>query len=221
MTGAHPDPMRLAAAPHRATSAPIEIVGEVEPFKEPESMQSHPQTNVAESWSRLEAWLQARPHALPGGLNAPASNDAIVVLEGALGAKLPNDLIASLKTHDGQADQGGVCFDGETLLNAQGILEEWTCWRDLVVEGTFDDMTSDPDGGVKDDWYNLRWIPVTKNGSGDCLCVDLDPAPGGTYGQVIRMWHDDDRRERVAASYEAWLRAVVTETIGLLEVQKE
>ncbi|RDU95656.1 SMI1/KNR4 family protein [Trinickia dinghuensis] len=180
---------------------------------EPESMQPH--MKIAESWSCLNAWLQSMPDAIPGGLNAPASDDEIQILEGALGVKLPEDFITSLKTHGGQVDQDGVCFEGESLLDVKGILNEWTCWREIVVDGLFDGMTSDPDDGVKDDWFNLKWIPITKNGMGDCLCIDLDPAPGGTVGQVVRMLHDDDRRERVAASFEEWLCRMVMDITGL------
>ncbi len=173
------------------------------------------QMSVSESWSHLDAWLQSTPDAIPGGLKAAASDDDIRILEGALGVKLPEELIASLKTHNGQADQRGVCFFDETLLDVKGILNEWTCWRDLVVEGAFEGVTSDPDVGVKDDWYNLKWVPLTKDGMGDSVCLDLDPAPGGAYGQVIRVLHDDDRRERVAASYEDWLQWMVMELTGL------
>jgi|GEM_PF-4118631 len=52
---------------------------------------------------------------------------------------------------------------------------------------------------------------------GDGLCIDLDPAPGGTVGQVIRRLHDDDRRERVAASFTQWFSGPVVATIGLEE----
>jgi molybdopterin molybdotransferase len=173
-----------------------------------------PRMSVSESWSCFDAWLLSTPDAVPGGLNAPATEDELLILEGALGVKLPDDFRASLQTHDGQADQRGRCFFEETPLDIKGILREWTTWRDLVVEGAFEGVASDPDTGVKDNWYNLKWIPFTKDGIGDCLCLDLDPAPGGTYGQVIRVLHDDDRRERVAASYEQWLQWMVMERTG-------
>ena len=202
------EPMRQPAAPNRTIPEPI-----FKPSKAPGSMQP-PQMNLAQSWACLDAWLRSMPDAIPGGFNAPASDDEIQVLEGALGTKLPADFIASLKTHSGQVDQDGVCFEGETLLDIKGILSEWTCWRNLVADGSLDGMMSDPDAGVKDDWYNVRWIPITRNGMGDCVCIDLDPAPGGSIGQVIRVLHDDDRRERVAASFEEWLCRMVIDITG-------
>ena len=204
--------------PNGASPEPIEIAESANYSPEPEPMQ--PRMSVSESWSCLDAWLLSTPESIPGGLKPGADGDEIVILEGALGVKLPDELIASLKTHNGQANQHGVCFFDETLLDVKGILSEWTCWRNLVVEGVFEGVTSDPDSGVKDDWYNLKWVPLTKDGMGNSVCLDLDPAPGGVCGQVIRVWHDDDRRERVAASYGEWLQWMVMERTDF-EPQRE
>ncbi len=203
---------------HRAKPEPIEIISDTLHSTEPESMQSH--MTVAESWSRLDAWLQAMPNAVPEGFKDPACDDEIQILEGALGVKLPDDFIASLKIHNGQAGRCTGCFDGDYLLSVRGILKEWTSWRDLVVEGSFEGITSDPDGGVKDDWFNLRWIPFAANGMGDCLCLDFDPAPGGTVGQVVRVLHDDERRECLAASFEQWLDGMAKDLTGLAHQDK-
>jgi molybdopterin biosynthesis enzyme/cell wall assembly regulator SMI1 len=207
------DSMRQPAEPNCATPEPIEIITEAAASTESDSLQR--QMNVSEAWSCLDGWLQSMPDAIPGGFNPPASDDEVQLLEQAIGMKLPADFVSSLKTHNGQVDQSGGCFDGESLLDVQGILREWRCWRDLTAKGEFKGMSSDADGGVKDDWFNLKWIPITRNGSGDGLCLDLDPAPGGTFGQVIRMWHDDDHRERVAASFEQWLGRMVLDITGL------
>ncbi|KWE64809.1 hypothetical protein WL77_20605 [Burkholderia ubonensis] len=63
----------------------------------------------------------------------------------------------------------------------------------------------EPEPGIRGDWYNLKWIPLTHNGSGDHLCVDLDPDEGGRIGQVIRVWHDSPERELVAKRVGEWL----------------
>ncbi|MGN6319908.1 SMI1/KNR4 family protein [Trinickia sp.] len=171
--------------------------------------------NIAQTWSRFDAWMKATPDAVPEGFKGPATDDEIRVLEGALGVKLPDDFIASLKIHNGQVSRYKAGFHIEILLDVKGILSEWSGWRDLVVQGAFEGTTSDPDSGVKDDWFNLGWIPFTADGMGNCLCLDLDPAPGGTVGQVIRVWHDDERRECLALSFEQWLDRTVKELMGL------
>ncbi|VWB32206.1 molybdopterin biosynthesis moeA protein [Burkholderia aenigmatica] len=167
--------------------------------------------DVRESWQHIENRIDADPKHLPGGLNGPASAHAIAALHGTLGTTLPDDLLESLRLHDGQADPATVFAENDALLSAHEIIAQWSIWKKLVSGGDFDDMTSDPAAGIRDDWYNLKWIPFTHDGSGNHLCVDLDPAEGGTVGQVIRVWHDDDRRERVASSYAEWLARVAAE----------
>ena len=44
-----------------------------------------------------------------------------------------------------------------------------------------------------------------ENGSGDFLVVDLDPARGGTRGQIVAAWHDMAERVVVAESWADWL----------------
>jgi len=201
------DPTRQPAVPNCAIPAPIEVFDP--PSTEPESMQ--PEMSVSQSWSCLDTCLVSAPDTVPGGLNPPATDEEIHALESELGINLPEDFRASLKIHNGQAPDGEF-IDGETLLDAVGILNQWRKWRGLVNDGDFDGITSGPDDGIKDDWYNLKWIPFTYNGFGDHLCIDLDPEPDGTFGQIIRVWHDDDARQLIAPSFAAWLQ----ETVGSL-----
>ncbi|AOR72966.1 molybdenum cofactor biosynthesis protein MoaA [Burkholderia stabilis] len=167
--------------------------------------------DVPQAWTRIERLIATDPARLPGGLNGPADERAIAALHAALGSTLPDGLLESLRLHDGQTDPDAIFADSDALLGAQEIVAQWSIWQKLVAGGDFDDMTSEPDAGIRDDWYNLKWIPFTHDGSGNHLCVDLDPAEGGVAGQVIRVWHDDALRERVATSYAAWLASVAEE----------
>lgn len=187
-----------------------------EPLPKPEEKQVeerivHPPLTVSESWSRLDPWLADHPGDLPGGLNAGAGDEDVRSLEAALDIELPEDFIESLKIHNGQPGIAGDFFDGDSLLSSRDILNAWKVWHKLVVSGDFEDCSAEPDDGIKDDWYNLKWIPFTSNGAGDHLCLDLDPAEGGIVGQVIRVWHDDDQRTLVARSFREWLHRFVVE----------
>ncbi len=186
------------------------------PLPQPEEKQVEQQTvrpplTVSESWSRLDPWLRDHPEELQGGLNAGASEEDIRSLEAALDVKLPEDFVESLKIHNGQPGIAGDFFDGDSLLPTRGILGAWKIWHKLVASGDFADCNAEPDDGIKDDWYNLKWIPFTSNGAGDHLCLDFDPAEGGTVGQIIRVWHDDDQRTLVARSFREWLYRFVVE----------
>ncbi|WP_322083910.1 SMI1/KNR4 family protein [Burkholderia sp. BCC1972] len=166
--------------------------------------------DLRELWQQLDAAFVADASRLPGGLNGPASDDEIAALQVALGTTLPDAFVDSLRIHDGQADPSDDFSGGDALLSSHEIIAQWRIWKGLVDGGDFDGMESEPDPGIGDDWYNLKWIPFTHDGSGNHLCVDLDPAEGGVAGQVIRVWHDDARRERIAGSFSEWLARVAT-----------
>lgn len=209
------DRMREPDISNRTSPVPIGIPStHVHSSQSTETVLMQSQMDVSQSWASLDAWLASAPDATTIELNSPATDDEIRVLERELGVSLPDEFITSLKIHNGQRDPyAGDFADGEALLDVAGILKEWGNWRYLVTSGDFDGITSGPDDGVKDDWYNLKWIPFTHNGCGDHLCIDLDPAPGGTVGQIIRVWHDDDSRTCIAPSFAAWLHETVASLI--------
>lgn len=78
-------------------------------------------------------------------------------------------------------------MNGVSLLPLDGVASEREIWVELLDGGDFEGNGAAPDGPVNKDWWNRRWVPVTSNGGGDHLCVDLDPAPGGTVGQMIDL----------------------------------
>jgi len=208
--------LRLDATrqPGQANRALPSLIEAPLPKQEEKQLEQHivnPPLTVPESWSRLDPWFMDHPDELPGGLNVGASDEDIRSLEAELDIELPEDFSESLKIHDGQPGIAGDFFDGDSLLSIRGILGAWKVWHELVVSGDFEGCSAEPDDGIKDDWYNLKWIPFTSNGAGDHLCLDFDPAEGGTVGQVIRVWHDDDQRTLVARSFREWLHRFVIE----------
>lgn len=125
-------------------------------------------------------------------------------LEALIGAKLPQDFYDIYSIHNGTDTADGsynglVLFDEEWLSIPQ-IIGEVKIWLDLLDD--FVDESADPSPGVKQRWWNPKWVPITASGSGDSYCIDLDPDldNNGTYGQIIRMWHDDSPRNIVATS---------------------
>ncbi|AVG14979.1 molybdenum cofactor biosynthesis protein MoeA [Chromobacterium vaccinii] len=162
-----------------------------------------------ELWRQFEAWLAEHwPDGL-ASLNPPASDAQIAELERQLGAKLPADYVVCLKIHDGQSG-GDFLFDGMEFLSCEEVHRQWRVWKELLDDGVFAGETSEPEAGIKNDWWNPRWIPFTHNGGGDHLCLDLDPAESGTLGQVITMWHETGDRERVAEGFEAYFADFVS-----------
>jgi cell wall assembly regulator SMI1 len=162
-----------------------------------------------EIWHRFESWLNANFKEAFHDLNKPISKEQISLLEKTLSIKLPEEFVYFLKLHNGQAGDSGWIIDGSELLSSERIIDEWTVWNDLLKGGDFDDCMEERDNGVKSDWWNSKWIPFTYDGSGNHLCIDLDPAVNGTYGQIITMWHDDGEREVKAKSFMEWFSQYV------------
>ena len=187
------------------------------------------------SWSRIADWLRSNRPELTPMLGTAASIEAILETEATIGGRLPETMRESYLLQDGfpygeqelpilpgHASEGS----GYCLLPIEGVAEEWTIWKDLIDDGTFKGETSQPDAGITDRWWSDAWIPIGGNGAGDLLCIDLQPAEGGTVGQVIEAIHDDDDRKLLAASWPAYLetladgltsgRVVYDDEIGLI-----
>lgn len=156
-------------------------------------------------WKQYIEWLDANEEDLVDEVAPAATKAEIDTLAASLGVELPEDFIAYLSCHNGQLPDSEGIFEYEELLGTSRILSEWKIWKQLVDNGDFDGMHSQPDDGIKNDWFNVKWIPLTYDGGGNHYCLDLDPAEGGKVGQIIRMWHDSADRELIASSLEEWL----------------
>lgn len=162
---------------------------------------------ISDLWKRLEKALKTT--AVKKSLKKGATDKKLAALESALGVELPAGVRESYLLHDGQKDgadgllpEGFADLDAEyVLLSVAGILDDWKSWKKLLDSGEFDGQTATPDAGVRADWWNPGWVPIASNGGGDSVCIDLNPAKGGTLGQVILMNHESSHRLRLAASF--------------------
>ena len=145
--------------------------------------------------------------------NAGASDAEFEQLEQLIQAKLPKDFKALYRVFNGQAYEEGYVFDGEEWLSLERKAEEREVWKGLLDDGEIDDddeaENEDIDPEIKPVWWSPLWIPFTYDGSGNHLCLDLDPTSAGTYGQVIRMWHDDAERSLEAKTFADWLETYI------------
>lgn len=160
-------------------------------------------------FGKFEGWLKENYEDGFSDLNPPATDDEISILESSIGFTLPKDFIDCLKIHNGQKSMAGGLFNGSEFLSTSRILDEWKIWKNLLDSGNFDGCKSDPDKGVKDHWWNCKWVPFTYNGSGDHYCIDADPGSFGVVGQIITMWHDSAERELLANSFSSWFGSYI------------
>jgi len=167
---------------------------------------------MKDSWLKIRNWLKGNHPAVISTLNIGALPDDIKKLESLIGTHMPTDFKEFYSIHNGQSFTHLRLFDGDILLSISDIIAEWIQWKDvlpIINENCVKDFgspaESSPDPGIKNDWWNLLWIPITANGSGDNYCIDLDPTDEGQKGQIIRMWHDDPQRELVSSSFRQWI----------------
>jgi cell wall assembly regulator SMI1 len=168
---------------------------------------------MKKQWKTLEAWLKINNPALLADLKPPASDIHIRNLEQQLGVKLPTDFVECLKVHDGQRGAASPLFRDSNYLSSQSILDEWVIWKGLLDGGDFDGVKAEAGAGIQPVWWSPKWIPFTHNGTGDHLCLDLDPAVGGRVGQIITLWHDDGVRKKKADSFAQWFFEFIQQTV--------
>lgn len=149
--------------------------------------------SVARSWDRIFAWYDE--HTPPGTLtaNSGASERQLGELEALVAARLPDEFRESYRLLDGTR-RGWLLYHG-SLLPLAGIAAEWQRYRAWQVERGYGEgpdyecrQVGSPE--IRPVWWTPGRLPITDNGGGDQVMLDLDPAAGGARGQVIRFSHE-------------------------------
>lgn len=93
--------------------------------------------------------------------------------------------------------------DPRYLSYLTGLARAGGQWRYGASE-PLDLRDTDP---VRQLGHSRGWIPFGDNGGGDLYCLDLNPGPTGTTGQVICVWHEETvGASLVADSLEHFLK---------------
>ena len=137
-------------------------------------------------WKRIHTWLEKNAPAGYGDLRPGASADAIRQAEQVMGLKLPADVKASYRVHDGQSTEPGLIGgEGWCLLPLQEMVAWWRKWCE------------------KSQRFR-ECVPVAWGGAGRLHL----PRPGHC-GRVARRGHrprsDTDGPDPVAPSFRSWL----------------
>jgi cell wall assembly regulator SMI1 len=158
-------------------------------------------------WQHIDTWLQANALTVYNQLQQAANPQFLSSLETQVGYTLPDDLKKSLLIHDGMNDPTYLIDDMWYLFGIKEIGFNWALQKQLLDNGIFDDNVCERvDKGIRPQWWNVKWLPIMGNGSGDLYCIDLDPTAAGTGGQIIEVWHDMDNRSLIAPSYRDLLQ---------------
>jgi cell wall assembly regulator SMI1 len=176
-------------------------------------------------WSKLEIWLAANAPAIRENLNEGASKNQISRLEKRLGVDLPEDYKVFLQRCNGRMGGEVYWFYESDLLSIKGVISTWELWNDMIADEPRSFKTSKikSDLGIRREWWNPKWIPITYGSKSDDLYIDLDPDKGGTPGQIISVHFDSPKRELKHPSFTDWLEHVLTgvETCQIVYDAKE
>ncbi|TXR56718.1 hypothetical protein FMM08_08205 [Quadrisphaera setariae] len=139
-------------------------------------------------------------------LRPAATRAQLDAVEQHLGRRLPPDVTAFYLLHDGQevdARRRGAhgLVAGLALLPLEEVLRQWDQWASLDLGPDADEPAgSEPEGFVRSRCWLPGWVPLTHDGSGNHVGLDLDPDALGTAGQLITFGADDDLHRVLAPS---------------------
>lgn len=157
---------------------------------------------------RILIWADVHVPGLRRSLRAGASAELLRSVED------PSDVHELYRLYDGQ-DCSSVLVRGLVyglpLLPIEEAREEWASWQRLLEtdpdldEDCAEFMTSLPPGAIEPHYIYRGWFPLTSDGYGNHLGVDLLPGPTGTRGQVILFGRNEDEKLLVAHSVTDFL----------------
>ena len=148
---------------------------------------------------------------LVANLNPPVDEAQLERLDRDLPFTLPDDVRSLYRLHNGESERNGEpsgIFFGLPWLSLEGALSDWQMWHGLA-DGDFSDIDQDivsvPEGHIKKNYINTRYFPISRDGGGNNIVIDLDPGAEGVKGQVINYGRDEDTRYVIAPSLEDFL----------------
>lgn len=157
----------------------------------------------------IKRLLQPILSELVDALQPPASDLQIQQAEEEIGVVFPEELRELYRLHNGERVTGPGFFFGLTFLSLDDMLEEWRVWKELESEFAYEGShDSTPLGWIKEQYINRKWLPISRDGSGNHLGIDLDPDEKGIKGQVLNFGRDEDFKYVIAKNMVQFLQFI-------------
>ena len=170
--------------------------------------------DIAPVLARLDAWYAAHLPSDNYVFNPPATDAQLDAFEQLVGLELPRAYRQLYRWHDGENDDRWGHFYGLPLLPLEQAGSQWKAWSNILAEYGGDRYmvpgAAWPPGAADPAYINPRWIPLTHDGSGNHIGMDLDPWPGGRVGQIILFGRDEDVKVVLAESLGKFLEWIAT-----------
>lgn len=195
---------RISGKPATMNSDPMRPGGDAKPLLE---------EDLAPVLARLDAWYAANLAADKYVFNPPASDEELDAFEQEVRISMPRSYRQLYKWHDGENDDRWGHIYGLPILSLERAAAEWRQWQRIAAEfGSRYPVPGKgwPDGAVDSAYTNPSWIPLTADGSGGHIGIDLDPWPAGRVGQIILFGRDEDVKVVLAESLGQFLDWIAT-----------
>jgi cell wall assembly regulator SMI1 len=188
--------------------------------------------NTAKIFQRYVKWLKDNVPAAHANLAGPATDGDIAELEATIGQRLPQDLVAVLRIHNGQivtilsnrVVEGTPCIPTLSFLSTRDIAGVWREWAELrggMDASKLGELQSScsvfpsAKGKVKPLYTSPGWIPLWADaGRPDYIGLDFDPDTRGSRGQVINFGRNEDRHFLCAPDYGQLMAILLEEVEG-------
>lgn len=169
-----------------------------------------------EPFERFRRWVAENTDGLE--FNNGADKKQIESAEQVMGLEFPADLRGYLIAADGQAISSNGIMGNWDLMPLRDIVNTWKFQKQMVKKKQFGPKNENEETQyVKGVWWNVKWIPIVHEATGDHVCIDMDPNVHGTVGQVILFRHDDEHRPMIAHSLAEWFGRIADD----LESEKQ
>ena len=170
---------------------------------------------ASQSWSRIDAWLQAHALAVAAklrpGLGDEGPLEALRAALGEHGLALPEAMEITWRSHDGASDEHPTLF----AIAPMPPLASWAVWMWLLpASAALDRYRFMQD--LKVGW-EASWLPIGEDGGGNVLVLD-------TRTEAVGVWdHETAELLPIAPKLEGWLGAIATrlESGEVIEDQRE
>jgi cell wall assembly regulator SMI1 len=151
---------------------------------------------VSASIARIDGWLAVNRPDYYGRLRPGATEGALDAFESRFSLRLPESFRSLYHWRDGQQPACSASLQSNRMFSSLDEIAETKGMLDGMIGTDFEDPR----------WWRRGWVPFLANGGGDHLCLDVAAEDGGTPGQLIAFWHDEERRPVEYTDVESWLR---------------
>lgn len=179
---------------------------------------------VTDLWQRLQRVLDARFAGIEGGaLRSGASPESIQAAEAELGLQLPDDLRDAYLHFDGVAIPSVGTGDEPHIprlilpfydwASLGSVVEAWRVHRQIERSNRAN-LDQAPEVWATDEvrdgaWMDRGWVPVGNARMSTFVACDLNPAPAGRHGQLIRVDLEDGSSKVIAPSFSAYMERLL------------